>query len=171
MYVEVTDLALSWAERAIPHPTHHLIVLSLFHYYFSPFHIRRAEEIEFLVSIFIYAATFFSSLCSALGLFGARASFIMTNGFLYRERIQVLPIKWWRYIIALIKQSYYEPAGAQCHKTGWKTVSLTSIPLVWMNNEAPLSSSNISWAATIKRLYIHAVTFLFSCKSSTPAPL
>jgi len=56
--------------------------------------------------------------CSALGLFGARASFIVNNGFLHRERIQVLPIKWWRYIIALITQSYYEPAGAQCHKTG-----------------------------------------------------
>jgi len=50
-----------------------------------------------------------------------------------------------RYIIALIKQSYYEPAGVQCHKTGRKTGSL-DIRLVWVNNAALLSLNIISAA-------------------------
>lgn len=82
------------------------------------------SKLNFLF-LFSYVVTFFCHRrCSALGLFGVRASFTVNNGFLHKERIQVLPIKWWRYIIALINHGYYEPAGAQCHKTGWKTGSL-----------------------------------------------
>lgn len=44
----------------------------------------------------------------------------------------------------------------------------TSIPLASVNNAAFLSSFNISSAATIKCLYIHAVTFPFSYKPSAP---
>lgn len=112
--------------------------------------------------------TFFGPyICSALGLFGDTPSFIVNNAFLHGERIQVLPIKWWRYIIALIKQSYYEPAGAQCHKTGWKTGSLDflSFGLAEQYSSPPLT---IISAAPIKWLYIHAVTSLFSYKPSAP---
>lgn len=104
-------------------------------------------------------------LCRALALFGARASFILNDGFLYWERIQDLPIKWWRYIIGLIRQSYYEPAGARCHQSGWKSISLDSDPS-GLNNAA--FHFNIISAPTIKRLYIHAVTLLFSEKPTAP---
>lgn len=88
------------------------------------------SKLNFLF-LFSYVVTFFCHRrCSALGLFGVRASFTVNNGFLHKERIQVLPIKWWRYIIALINHGYYEPAGAQCHKTGWKTGSL-DFPFLW----------------------------------------
>lgn len=36
-------------------------------------------------------------------------------------RVQILPTTLQGYIIVLIKESYYEPAGAQWHRTEWKT--------------------------------------------------
>lgn len=44
----------------------------------------------------------------------------------------------------------------------------TSIPLARVNNTASSSSLDIISAAPIKRLYIHAVTFLFSYNPSAP---
>ena len=44
----------------------------------------------------------------------------------------------------------------------------TSIPLAWVNNADFLSSPDIISAASIKWVYIHAVTFLFSHKPSPP---
>lgn len=147
---------------------HHFIALASisFNIFFFLFLYKGQSKLNFpslpsspSLSPLILGHIFRPHLCRALALFGARASFILNDGFLYWERIQDLPIKWWRYIIGLIRQSYYEPAGARCHQSGWKSISLDSDPS-GLNNAA--FHFNIISAPTIKRLYIHAVTLLFS---------
>lgn len=109
----------------------------------------------------------FSNLRSAMHfcLFSWRASFPVNNGHLHWEEVQVLPIKWQRYIISLIKESYYEPAGAQCHKRGWKTAQLNfSSSGLDKQCSSPLSLHHFS---TPQVVVSHSWCHILMCSSAT----
>lgn len=151
-YSKIHPLYFPWAKWLTQHLTHHLIakVLIFFIYlFFSPLGTIQTGQSK-LNFVFLFSYMWSGPLASqmqCIRLVWSQASFIVNNGFLHRERIQLLPIKWRRYIIALIKQGYYEPAGAQCHRTEWKTGSLDvhssglseqcSSPLPWYNFSSP----------------------------------
>lgn len=144
-------LPLSQVTHSAPNPSSHSKSTDFFFIYlfFSPLGTIQTGQSK-LNFVFLFSYMWSGPLASqmqCIRLVWSQASFIVNNGFLHRERIQLLPIKWQRYIIALIKQGYYEPAGAQCHRTEWKTGSLDvhssglseqcSSPLPWYNFSSP----------------------------------